>query len=135
MKHNHLTRDIKPSGECPACDKTRLKMEIETLQTDIKVIKEIYDDQENKLKEIKNNLEEKRGELVVRVEKYRHYQYNVKPGDIIQCGDEEYRLVRFKELSTDPIVNAKLKSGKWSKREQQLHCYDWETKDLIKWTL
>ena len=20
MEHNHVTRDIKPSGECPACD-------------------------------------------------------------------------------------------------------------------
>lgn len=23
MEHNHVTRDIKPLGECPACDKTR----------------------------------------------------------------------------------------------------------------
>ena len=23
MRHNHLTRDIKPEGQCPACDESR----------------------------------------------------------------------------------------------------------------
>jgi hypothetical protein len=135
VKHNHVTRDIKPEGECPACDKARLKLELEDMGNDLEVLGEMYRDQESKLKKYKAALEEKRNEYIAKVEKYRYYQFNVKAGDVIQCGDEEYRLVGFKELSTDPIVNAKLKSGKWSKREQQLHLYDWETKDIIKWSL
>lgn len=29
VSHNHVTRDVKPEGECPSCDETRRRMRFE----------------------------------------------------------------------------------------------------------
>lgn len=35
IRHNHLTRDVKPIGECPGCDtRERLLKEIEKLRSE-----------------------------------------------------------------------------------------------------
>lgn len=70
-----------------------------------------------------------------KVKAYYELLMNVKKGDIIECDGEKFRFVRFAELSKDPIVNEKLKSGKWGKRERQLWAYDWEKKETMKWSI
>lgn len=58
-------------------------------------------------------------------------KYGVDRGDIIMCDGEEFRFLRFDGLSNTPVVNYKLKSKKWSRKEQVLWMYDWKTKETI----
>ena len=65
------------------------------------------------------------------VDKVYREKFNVDTGDIIKSDGEEYRFVKFN--NSTPIVNRKLKSGKWSKVEQELWMYDFKTESCHSW--
>lgn len=66
---------------------------------------------------------------------YYQERYKVKAGDIVVCDGEQYKFVKFASLSTDPMVNRKLASGRWATKVQQIWAYDWDEKKIIGWGL
>lgn len=105
------------------------------IQTELNAINQKKINLKKELKKIQEELDQKDEEFKEAHTEYLCEKYNLKVGDVIECDGDEYQFVRFN--FTNPIVHHKLKNGKWSKREMELHMYDFDkkTRKLEKVTL
>lgn len=92
---------------------------------------ELQEHRDNILKDLNKKIKNKEEICKKLASFYYGEKFGVKSGDIIKCGNKDFRFVRFKGLGAMPIVNKKTKNGKWSKKETKLDLYDWDTRDTF----
>jgi hypothetical protein len=110
---------------------SEIKMEARKIRHSLKALRKEIDDAELQLSML--NIREKAmtEQFNDAVDKVYQKKYGVKAGDIIKSDGEDFRFVRFD--SSTPIVNRKLKCGKFSIVEQKLWMYDFKTKSCHNW--
>jgi len=110
---------------------SELKLKARQIQSDLKKLRKEISDAELQLSLL--NIREKAmvEQFNEAVDKVYREKYSIEAGDTLIADGEEYRFVRFN--NSTPIVNRKLKSGKWSKVEQELWMYDFKTKSCQSW--
>ena len=108
-----------------------LKSQARIIQAQLKNLRKEIDDAETVVNNLQLQEKELEGHFEASVHKLYKERHQIQAGDIMVCDEEQYKFVRFDGLSESPIVNYKLLSCKWSKKEWTLFMYDWKTQSTM----